>query len=85
MTHLIVSVEELTQWCAFCSTTLVDHQDKCRFIFTRLRRDYEPMRGARCVYYDLQSIIYSLDDLGIKVGDWGPQFGVLTWTVIYGI
>jgi len=44
-------------------TTAYNHREKCGYIFDICIRDHPPLKDSRAVYYDLQSIAYSLDRL----------------------
>ena len=39
---------------------------KCREVFRVFQQHDDFIKNAKCAYYDLQSILYSLDDLKIK-------------------
>jgi len=56
------------------SATLQDLYSKCREVFRKLRAEDEMLK-KHVLYYDLQSILYSLDQLAI------PEVGstLLSW------
>ncbi len=41
----------------------MDRRNQCRDVFSALKYHQEFLKGARCMYYDLQSLLYSLDEL----------------------